>query len=172
MRNRVNITILNGTVRGFVDDGIADNFSGDGRNHRIVNVRAINNGSYGILLNGSGFFSVTGCIAEGNGEGGIFVSKDSTVTGSRANNNGSHGIATGTGSLTKGNSANGNTDSGIFVISSGSVIGNTANNNGELGINLSGAGFLVEGNSASGNTSGGISNCGSCVYGVNFGVIP
>lgn len=152
MRDRKNVTIFNGTVRGFVDEGIADAQSGGGgkgRNHRINNVRVIGNGGSGILLQGSGH-SVTKSLAEGNALSGISVPEDSTVDGNTAVKNGARGISVGVGTSVRNNTANGNVGDGIF---------------------LDGTNF-VDGNSASGNTGDGITNCGSCTYGSNLGVAP
>ncbi len=152
MRDRKNVTIRNGTVRGFVDDGVADARSGGGgtgSDHRISNVRVIGNGGDGILLQGSGH-SVTNSLAEGNAGNGISVPDGSTLAGNTTVNNGANGIFAGAGT---------------------SVTDNTANSNGSSGIFLDGFNF-VDGNTAFDNTSGGISSCGTCIFGHNLGETP
>ena len=155
MNGRSNVEIRNGTVRDF-SYGILESDDILGRAHRIINVRAISNMHYGILLSGKGHL-VKDCTVSENGDsaiGGVYSIKagdGSTVTGNTVSNNGDSassnvfGINAGDGSTITGNSIcnNGKSASstgsyivyGIFAGDSSTVRGNTVNNNGELAKN-------------------------------------
>lgn len=104
-----NITVMNGTVRGF-DDGVAVTGSGA----RVENVRAIGNGTAGIRVGSQ-------CTVHGN-----------TVTGS-----GADGIVVGVGCIVSANTSNSNAGDGFCTLQGGNVTGNTARGNGGFGMNLS-----------------------------------
>jgi hypothetical protein len=104
MGDRTNVELRNGTVRGFTQAGIMGNEPGS--NHRVVNVRALDNiGGHGILLRGSsnlvknctasnnvaGFIIVSGnisdCVAASNTWGGIWHKGPGSVLNNTAFNN-------------------------------------------------------------------------------------
>jgi parallel beta-helix repeat protein len=150
-----NVTVLNGTVRGFARQGI--NLS---RGARVERVRAISNGSGGIvtshdctlvgnaaLSNGSNGIDgrdrclVTGNTANGNGEAGISGIDQCLMTGNTANGNGSLGILGGDGNTVTGNTADSNGGRGIQVGFGSTVIGNTARDNASNGLSITGGGY-------------------------------
>jgi len=79
MSERANVEIRNGTVRNFSGHGIGEGYTG-ATGHRIVNMRARDNGGSGISLGGTSH-TVKGCTAVGNGTTGIYASYGSTITG-------------------------------------------------------------------------------------------
>jgi len=107
MSGRSNVEIRNGTVRNFPTKGIYEGSTG-AAGHRILNIRARHNGSYGIDLSGISH-TVKGCTAVGNGFNGIYAGSGSTVTG---------------------NTCRANTDYGIYLSESNLVDQNTATSNG------------------------------------------
>lgn len=91
--NRTNIEIRNGTIRGFPSVGI---YITNGRNHRILDVRVIDNATIGMNLESNaddGGFLVRGCTAWSNGDVGIRVlGAGSLIIGNVARANGAEGI--------------------------------------------------------------------------------
>lgn len=91
MRVKDNVEIRNGTVRNFFR-GIYESDS-SGKNHRVINLRAVSNGRDGIHLKGSGHL-VKDCTANDNGISangdiyGIYAGNGSTVSGNTVRNNG------------------------------------------------------------------------------------
>jgi parallel beta-helix repeat protein len=100
-----NITVKNGTVRGF---GIGLNLTGSGG--LVENVRAISNFT-GISVGDNCL--VRNNVATANGQNGIIAQNGCTVSGNTANNNGTDGICTHTGCNVIGNTVRGNTDAGL-----------------------------------------------------------
>jgi len=140
-----NIEIRNGTVRDFKGGGISTDNSGDtGVGIRIINIRAINNGTSGINLYYKDGNIIDGCTAIGNGN---------------------DGIVSGTGSIVTGNISNNNGEDGIDVSNNSTVVNNTCINNTGMGFNLNST-SLVHQNTAVGNGTN-IDVCGSCVFGTN-----
>ena len=133
MNARTNVEIRNGTVRNFTWRGIHEaNFEGTG--HRIINIRAKDNGSSigigsGISLNGKSHI-VERCTAVGNGGYGINVGAGSTVTGNTCYDNTNDGIYAYYGSTVTGNTCYSNTIYGIHLGGNNLVDQNTAYNNG------------------------------------------
>lgn len=101
-----NITVINGTVRGF-NRGV--NLSGNGG--RIENMRALNNTGDG--LRGGSNCIVRNSVALSNGEDGIDTVVNCNVSGNTASSNTSDGIDTGAANLVTGNAASGNTGFGL-----------------------------------------------------------
>jgi len=187
---RSNVNISNGTVRDFTT-GIYqtgyDQGGRAGRNHKIVNIRAVLNNRSGISLNG-GSHLIKDCTASNNGTSatgtvyGIFVEAHSTVIDNVVRDNGDlangsvNGICTNGGSTVTGNTVVSNGDSvsnktvyGISASDNSTISGNTIVYNGGnatsstvYGI-YAGNGNTVTGNTASNN---GISAPGSSVTGI------
>ena len=127
-----NLEIRNGTFRGLPGSGlVAGNTGGDGT--RVIDVRAIANGSVGIFLDGLGGHLVRGCTAADNGNTGISVSEGSMIIDSVARNNGDRGFLINQGSLLVNSVARNNTDHGLFSTSAGGYRGNVFNGNGGVG---------------------------------------
>ncbi len=171
INGRSNVEIRNGTVRDFRYGTIE--VSASGREHRVIDVRALSNGRYGIYLTGSDNL-VKNCTASNNGNSatvdvyGIYAGSGSTVTGNTVRNNGIsatgtvvYGIYAGDGSMVSGNTANDNgnlatgTVYGIYADNSCVVTGNIAYNNKGRGIRTS-AGSTITGNTAYNNQGDGI----------------
>jgi hypothetical protein len=92
-----NVEVRNGTVRDFGRHGIFARNAGkcfdctDAEGVRIVDVRAISNGFFGIRLESQGGL-VEGCSAHTNGSAGIFVYAGGLVKNSVARANKTYGI--------------------------------------------------------------------------------
>ena len=108
MFERSNVEIRNGTVRDFGDDGIRG--FGFGRSHRVISVRVLSNGSYGIRFVGEGNL-VKDCTAQGNAFG-INAGLGSTVTGNTASFNEGFGFELEGNNLVDQNTAFNNNQSG------------------------------------------------------------
>ena len=155
VNGRTNVEIRNGTVRDFGDDGIYENNS-NGKEHRIINIRAVSNGIRGIYLAGNGHL-VKNCTAADNTGHGIFATGNgSTITGNTAYNNQGYGISVGNGSTVTGNTVFSNQSTGIIASSGSTVTGNTVSSNNQSNF-ASYAGIwvyadcLVKGNTLDGN---------------------
>ena len=185
MSDRANVEVRNGTVRAFGHHGIHENHY-NGKNHRIIGVRANGNGIAGIQLNGLSHL-VKDCTASDNNDCGIYVYKGCTVTGNTAYSNQftgicgfvgctvtgntaysnqARGVYAGNGSTVIGNTAYSNQGYGIYAMSGCTVIGNTARYNKDYGIYLFSDCFVHE-NTATMNTNDNITPCGSCTFGTN-----
>jgi parallel beta-helix repeat protein len=131
-----NITVRNGTLRGF-----ANGVSLTGSGTLVENVRAINNT---IGLNVGSDCIVRNNIVTASGAQGIIVQAGCTVSGNTVNNNGSDGICTHDGCNVIGNTVLNNTGRGLFLSSnngySQNVItgntGGTVQNGVSTGLNL------------------------------------
>jgi len=115
----VNITIMNGSIRGWGDDGLDlrrdDSPSRGADNCRIANILANGNAQSGITTGGGSVAGVgttiSNCSASGNGAFGIRAVSGSTITGCSACLNTGTGIL-GAGSNMSNRAANGNSRRG------------------------------------------------------------
>jgi len=128
---RSNVEIRNGTVRDFYY-GICEPYI-SGKEHRVVNLRAISNEYTGIYLEGSGHL-VKDCTAAENGHRGIHTSSGCTLIGNTAYNNEVGGIRTGHGCTVSSNTASYNQYCGIYTGLGCTVTGNTVRYNQMYGI--------------------------------------
>lgn len=191
MNNRSSVEIHNGTVRDFCH-GISEAGINSSHSHRVIDVRAVSNGSNGIYLSGRGHL-VKDCTASDNGDSaiytvyGIYAGAGSTVTGNTAWRNGDgagsdvYGIYAVEGSTVSGNTVrdNGISASGdVYGIRAGpccTVTGNTANSNGtgatgtRYGIYLVSY-CLVDQNTALANGANIYDLGGNCTFGTNQGL--
>jgi len=175
--NLTNITIRNGSVRGWGGDGVD---VGNSSNNLLDGLRASANNGNGIAIGTGSTISgcsaynntaigiwavagstVTGCTAYSNNGDGIVAGEGSTVTGCTAYLNGelfftANGIRAGSGSTVTGCTAHSNTGDGIFASSGSTVTGCTAHSNTRDGISA-GSGSTVAGCTARVNTGDGIS---------------
>ena len=154
MGGRSNVEIRNGTVRDFRWYAICEYSSSNGKEHRVINVRAMSNGTHGILLYGYGHL-VKDCTAAENGISGIFVANGCTVTANTAYNNQDDGISTYGGCTIVGNTVYENQRYGINASSGCTITGNTVCSNQQHGI-IAGSGCTVIGNTAYYNQRNGI----------------
>jgi parallel beta-helix repeat protein len=106
MSERANVEIRNGTVRNFPGTGISEANSG-ATGHRVVNMRARDNGGSGIYLSGTSH-TVKGCTAVGSTYDGIYAGMGSTVTGNTCRANTVYGIYLSGNNLVDQNTATGN----------------------------------------------------------------
>lgn len=112
--DRYNITIRNGRVWGFGDDGIHLGCSGPffhKAGHRIESIHAANNNDSGISLSGGG--AILNCVANNNKSTGIFA-HDATINNCTANNNTNYGFYTISCTITSC-TANGNLQDGLYI---------------------------------------------------------
>lgn len=154
-RQRMNVTVMNGAIRGMGSTGIWI-----GRSARIESVHATNN-QVGLA---TGTHSVVvGNLANENGNSGMSVGGTSTVIRNTASSNGGNGISCNQNCAVRDNVATGNVSSGINAGGNSTVSGNTANVN-STGIEA-GDGSTVVGNTVNNNHSAGISARWSAVSG-------
>ena len=141
LNDSFNIEIRNGTVQNFGNSGIYETDENSGSLYRIIEVRAIGNGSSGIALYGSAGTSAPGniiknCTAANNGLFGIRSGPGSVIEGNVAYNNQSVGIVTEDGCTVINNSSYNNNGSGFQIEGNATVIGNTSSSNGYIGIQV------------------------------------
>jgi parallel beta-helix repeat protein len=168
---RKNISIMNGTVSGWSEEGIHLGFA---PNSIVKNVKATGNTEDGIRM-GSGSI-IAECVAEGNDRRGLAVLDGGSIIDSAARLNGAVGIAAryrctvtnctssenDIGILVETNStvvestADLNATTGIVLTSGGSVVNSTASNNGGNGIRAPGGSARIEGNNVNANAENGI----------------
>jgi parallel beta-helix repeat protein len=167
-----NVQIRNGTVRNFGYHGIAEYNGNKAEGHTIINIRTIDNGSYGtgyvgISMIGQGHL-VKNCVSTGNDQG-ITTGSSCTVTGNVVFKNSEFGIYAGSGSTVTNNtvynndtSASGSPIYGIYAGSGSTVSGNIVTSNGNLataffyGI-FTGSGCTISGNSIYSNGNSAVS---------------
>jgi parallel beta-helix repeat protein len=168
MYGRTNVEIKNGTVRNFGMDGIHEGLS-TGKNHRVINVRAIDNGSSGsyrgIYLY-SDYNLIKNCTATGNTSHGIYTGNRNTVTGNISNNNGGRGISVLQGSSVTGNTCCDNAHHGIQAFDGSTIIGNTCYSNDIYGINVWHY-CMIDQNTAFDNNNGNFFYGTGCAIGTN-----
>jgi parallel beta-helix repeat protein len=145
-----NTTVRNGTIQG-----MGEFATGLNELALVEDVQVISNGVVGIVVGESSI--VRDCISFRNRSDGIVAggSEGSTITGNVANENGQYGIKTGPDSTVTGNTANANGSNGIEANSGGTVSGNTASRNGLHGLRVFGGAVL--GNTARDNGLQGLS---------------
>jgi hypothetical protein len=128
MSGRTNVEIRNGTVRGFLYGILENNLGG---RHRIIGIRATNNGSAGISLGGNNNL-IKGCTSSNNTTHGIIFGSGKVI-GCIADNNAAGISISGQGSVL-GNSASGNSTRN-FYCGSGSATSILVDGNTALGFN-------------------------------------
>lgn len=172
-----NITVRNGSVRGWGNDGI-DLVNPVIDNGRIEGISVGGNGGAGIattnsaVMNctargnaGAGIFAsqstIGNCTANGNSGLGISVSANSTITDCTANNNSLGGISAGGSTVTDCTAAN-NDSTGIVASGSSRITNCSATSNAGNGIAVSG-GSNVSGCTADLNDLDGITLASDCM---------
>lgn len=172
-----NIEIRNGTIKNFGLSGIQDALS-SGNNRRIINMRVVNNGRFGIYLSGAtaGGDLVKDCLVSGNGTSytstvyGIYLTSHCIVSGNLVHNNGNatltsaYGISVGTGSVVTGNTVRTNYGYGITATTSCRITDNTVTDNRNSGI-TAGDNCTIQDNIVSSNSLVGIfadNHCAIC----------
>ena len=141
-----NITIMNGTVQDFFQDGI--DLQGD--NIEVIKVRVLNNGQRGMLtgsnsvirdciaanntgngIDPGGASTIIGCISRDSVNGNGINSSNATIENCSARSNGGDGIFSNTGSVIRGCTAAFNTGDGIdaqaSLVQGNAATGNTGN---------------------------------------------
>jgi len=159
--NLRNITIRNGSVRNWGDEGV-DLGTNSAESSAVIDVRASGNAGSGIASGGSS--TVTGCSALSNTGDGITTGFGSTVTGCTARFNLSDGISAGPGSTVTGCTAGSNTGDGITAGDGSTVTGCTARFNDGDGIEVS-SDCRVTDNTCDGNGNDGGNGAGIHVTG-------
>jgi parallel beta-helix repeat protein len=156
-----NVEIRNGGIKDF-SYGIRG--VTDGQSNKVIAVKTISNGGYGIFLKGNNH-GVKDCTVIGCGAYGIYVPdagghtiKGNTVSGSRY-----YGIVAGPGSTVMGNNCNNNDQHGINALGGCTVINNTVYNNALAGIILDSNGNSVINNTAYNNNQSGSATRGGIV---------
>lgn len=166
--SKKNVEIRNGSLIGW-DYGIyADNSSA---NNRVLNIRAANNHSTGIRLDGYNHL-VKGCTSSDNSFNGIEVyAGGATISGNVVNNNGNAGIYVyGIATIT-GNTVSNANWMVIWLNGAGSIIGNTVScESGQTGIGLSRGPFMLDQNAVTGTGTHFSPGSASYVEGTNAGL--
>lgn len=144
-----NITIRNGSVRNWGDDGI-DLSTSQSRMTHVEDVHSSGNAFAGIRSGDGGL--VVNCHVSYNGEDGISSSR--TVIGCVARNNTRFGISISTGGVVADSSAFDNTEWGIYGSNGVTITGCSAQSNGD-GIIAFGD-SLIKNCTANANTGDGI----------------
>ncbi|MCF8055840.1 MAG: right-handed parallel beta-helix repeat-containing protein [Desulfocapsa sp.] len=90
IEGRSNVEIRNGTIANFGKNAVYEN-STDGKNHRVLNMRLLNNGHNGISLNGWNH-AVKECTVADNGFIGIWGGNGAIISGNNVYNNANHGM--------------------------------------------------------------------------------
>ena len=162
-----NVTIRNGVVRDWGDNGI----DAAGRNCQVENVRVSGNRGTGVLVGPGGTVRST-TVSDNDGQG-IIVAPGSLVTRCVATENGQDGIvATPTavpgGSTISSCSARLNGGSGILAGDGTTITGCASNQNAGHGIST-GLGCTVRGNTVVTNAGDGIATFDSLVQGNTSG---
>ena len=145
---RSNLTIRNGTLDGWGQDGVNLN---QGNGSLLVDVLASNNGAVGIRLNGNAV--LRGCGAVGNGGDGFSAFFNSTFESCAARSNLGHGFFVGSGSALSNCSAQGNLIG--FVIFAGMITNCSAYVNNSHGFLLN-TGSALAASTAISNSGNGI----------------
>jgi len=149
--NLTNITVRNGSVRAWGDEGV-DLGTFSANNSAIIDVRASNNTGNGISI-GSGSM-ITGCTAYQNTGNGISIDSGSTISNSTAYNNTGNGISANNGCTITGCTAYANDGNGISTRFGCTISNCTARLNTLDGIVVTG-GCVVLANTCSFNGNGG-----------------
>jgi len=157
-----NITIRNGSFRGWGDEGV-DLGTSSSINSAVIDVRASGNTGSGISTDDGS--TITGCTANSNDASGISTGSASTITGCTASSNTANGISTANGSTITGCTASFNDASGISTATGSTITGCTASFNDASGISA-GSASTITGCTASFNTANGIlTGAGSTITG-------
>jgi len=146
--NLTNITIRNGSVRAWGDEGV-DLGTFSSINSAVIDVRASNNSGNGITIGRDS--TISGCSARANTGNGITASSGCTITGCTAFSNTGNGIVTSAGSTISNCTVQFNNLDGIRVSSECTVFANTSSFNGigsgdGAGIHATGSDNRIEGN--------------------------
>jgi len=149
----LNISVSNGTVQGWGEDGVDLSTPGT-TGCRVAGVVAGGNDGGGILVGVAG--SVLDCTSSSNAAGGISVGDGGTVARCTAYSNAGVGIRTGDGGEVLNCSAYQNGAGGIDLGGGCTMLGSAASTNSGGGIS-GGAGCTISACSATFNTGDGIS---------------
>jgi hypothetical protein len=141
--SKENITIMNGTVRDFFNDGVDSQTDYS----RMSNLVVLNNSQDGIKVTGTSAI-IRDCIARDNGDVGISAGASATLIGNAVGDNGGIGIQA-FSAVVAHCTARGNTGDGIWVNNGSVVRGCCAVSNTGDGIEAEQS--LVQGNSAVNN---------------------
>ena len=153
-----NITIRNGSVRAWGDEGV-DLGTFSSINSAVIDVRASNNSDNGILT--GSFSTITGCTAYQNAGNGISTFSGSTISNCTASQNTANGISALNGSTITGCTAFNNTGNGISTWDACTITGCTAYQNTGNGISTF-SGSTISNCTASFNNGNGISAFQGC----------
>jgi hypothetical protein len=127
------VTVTNGSVGSMGGRGVW--LFGPGS--RVRDVKAFDNGSWGIQMGEQAL--VENSVASGNGSGGILVSEGGIVRGSTADDNDDDGIVGGHACLIVDSTATRNGGDGISGITGCLYKGNTSRMNQDFGLRATGA---------------------------------
>jgi parallel beta-helix repeat protein len=146
--NHTNVTIGNGTVRGWAGYGVC---TVNAVGVRMYDLAVVGNTNYGIYASAA---QVTRCTAKGNGSIGIYAYNGSFVSDCTAYLNSSQGISVSGGTTILHCAAAYNQGVGLVVSSRAAVYESTATNNTSHGIGVYGS-CVAARNTAFDNGTGG-----------------
>ena len=160
--NLTNITVRNGSVRAWGDEGV-DLGTNSADNSAVIDVRASGNAGSGILAHTG--CTITGCTAYDNGGNGITTDNGCTISNCTASFNTANGISTGNTCTITGCSAYANGGNGISTNSVCTITGCSASQNSGDGILISSGTInncMAWGNDGNGISAGGSATITSC----------
>jgi hypothetical protein len=150
-----NLSVRNGNITGWGQDGLDLSNGGAGRGGMVERVHASGNGNLGIRANGSSV--VSDCTASGNGGDGIAVFYGCLVTGCAASFNTGDGIQADSFCRIVGNACDFNgaltgDSAGIHVVGIHNRVEDNQCAQADRGIDIDGADNYIVRNLCSGNT--------------------
>lgn len=151
----INITVKNGEVRDFRYTGVSISVS----NSQAIQIRAYNNGGYGISIGARGI--ATGNIATFNVLGGIYADNGCTITGNNLSSNQSHGFYGNGFNTVIGNTIYYNRGCGIYTLQHSTIVDNTVTYSGSYGIQAS-SNCIIKDNSVVNSRQDGIKVNDNC----------
>ncbi len=171
---RSNVTIYNGTVRGFGFTALLQGNS-TARYTRVIDVRVLGNGTLGTNSNSYSGIALWGtnnlilrCTAGDNGYWGIFAGPSSIIKDSAAYNNQSWGIYSNGSGIVRSNTAYRNNQAqtantgGIKAWNDSLIIDNNAHSNYHSGIYVASGGSVLRNNHATDSIP--VEGVSQCIY--------
>lgn len=159
VNNLQNISVFNGSVRSWGDEGI-DLGTMPSRGCRVERILAVSNAGNGIAVGLA--TTVSDCSAYINTGHGIATNSGCTVSMCTTYANSDNGINTGAGCSVIGCSSNNNTNSGILTGFAGTISNCSTRSNFGVGINAAGFGTRVDNCTAYQNALSGIEATSGC----------
>lgn len=159
-------------MRNFGGSGIYES-SYLGKGHRIINIRSVGNGDYGIRISGYSHI-IERCTAIDNGGNGIYGGYGCAITGNTVGSNNQSdtdyyaGIYVSSDCMVKGNTLDNNKQNNIYVYNTDNIIEENLVTDSTNGIRFFTTGNFYANNRASGNTTNYVNTAGQTSGGGNY----